>query len=77
MKHMNNKNILPDLLTIKQVATQFDVDDYTVRRWTWCGLLPTVKIAGRVLVDPLDIPTFIRNASKTKVGRTLKRKMTA
>jgi len=60
------------LLTVKQVAKQFDVDPFTVRRWIWSEILPVKKIAGRLLIDPIDIPTFIRNAQKSKVGNTLK-----
>lgn len=50
---------LPDLYSVADVASLFDVSKSTVSRWLKRGLLPCVRIGGRQYVEYSDLITAI------------------
>ena len=55
-----------DRLTIKQVASELEVDERTVRRWIKSGQLPYVgfDIRGRYLVARKDLDEFVKRRTE-------------
>ena len=53
-------------LTIKQVASELEVDERTVRRWIKSGQLPYVgyDIKGRYLVARSDLDEFVKKRTQ-------------
>jgi len=53
-------------LTIKQVASELEVDERTVRRWIKSGQLPYVgyDIRGRYLVTRADVDEFVKRRTQ-------------
>lgn len=49
-----------EALTIKEVSLKCKVEYRTVQHWIAKGLLPISEVKGKVLIDPLDVPTYIR-----------------
>ncbi len=47
-------------LTIQEVATKYHRSYRNVQRWLADGKLPYSEVKGNILIDELDIPTFIR-----------------
>lgn len=48
-------------LNIKDVAEIFGVNRYSVKRWIEAGMIPAIKINGRLYIDSQDVATFIQN----------------
>ena len=49
-----------ELLTIKQVTRELDVDDKTVRRWIKSGQLKATRdIVGRYTISRVDLNSFV------------------
>lgn len=58
----------PKLYTMKQVAHLCSCSVATVSRWMKCGVLPTVRIGGRVYVEHESLMACIRaNTRKSDV----------
>lgn len=53
-----------ELLTIKQVARQVQVDDKTVRRWIKAGKLSAIELGGRYRIAPADLRQFLEQHRK-------------
>jgi len=51
-------------LTIQEVADKTGYSYRNVQRWLSDGKLPYEVVKGNVLIDPQDIPTFIRLKQK-------------
>ena len=47
-------------LTIQEVADKCGVSYRNVQRWLAEGKLPFEEVKGNILIDPLDVPTYIR-----------------
>jgi excisionase family DNA binding protein len=60
-----------DRLTIKQVASELEVDERTVRRWIKSGQLPYVgyDIRGRYLVTRSDVDEFVKKRTQPDTDR--------
>lgn len=57
---------LNQLLTIEQVAKKIKRSTRTIERWIQFGKLPAIHIKNNILIDPIDIPSFIRLKVKSK-----------
>ncbi len=57
-----------DVLTIKEVARELEVDERTVRRWLASGELPYTgyDIKGRYLIARSDLNEFVRKRTQKK-----------
>lgn len=57
-------------LTIKQVASELEVDERTVRRWIKSGQLASIgfDIKGRYLVSRSDLDEFIRKRTAPRTS---------
>ncbi len=60
---------MTDLMTVKQVATFFDITPNNVYRWAARGVLERVKVGGRTYFRVSDIQTLVR---RPKMGRPRK-----
>jgi len=47
-------------LTIQEVADKCGVSYRNVQRWLAEEKLPYEEVKGNILIDPLDVPTYIR-----------------
>lgn len=47
-------------LSLSDVAKIFGINRYSVKRWVDAGLLPAIKINGRLYIEPKDLDTFIK-----------------
>lgn len=61
---------LPDLYSVADVATLFDVSKSTVSRWFKRGLLPCVRIGGRQYVEYSDLITAINQGKVTQPSKS-------
>ncbi len=58
-----------EVLTIKQVARELEVDDKTVRRWIKSGqLAATQDIVGRYKIARTDLDTFVERRRRQLRG---------
>lgn len=58
-----------ELLTIRQIARELDVDEKTVRRWVKSGQLKAEQdIVGRYKITRTDLNTFVENRKKQLRG---------
>lgn len=57
-----------DVLTIKEVARELEVDERTVRRWLASGELPYTgyDIKGRYLISRTDLNEFVRKRTQKR-----------
>lgn len=57
-----------DVLTIKEVARELEVDERTVRRWLASGELPYTgyDIKGRYLISRSDLNEFVRKRTQKR-----------
>ena len=57
-----------DVLTIKEVARELEVDERTVRRWLASGELPYTgyDIKGRYLIARSDLNEFVRKRTQKR-----------
>jgi excisionase family DNA binding protein len=55
---------LEKLLTADEVAEQLRLSRWTVYGWAREGILPSVRLGGRVLFDPGDIQAAIARAKQ-------------
>ncbi len=53
-------------LTIRQTAEFLQLNERTIRRWIDEGLLPAVRIAGTVRIDPADIAELPKEKSRQR-----------
>jgi excisionase family DNA binding protein len=64
---MNNiQNEINKLLTIQQVAKRLHKGVRTIERWVHDGKLPAIHIKHNILVDVLDLPTYLRVKKEKK-----------
>lgn len=54
--------IIPELLTLLDVANKLRVSPHTVRSWIRKGKLRPVRICRRLLFDPSEITRFLLEA---------------
>jgi excisionase family DNA binding protein len=57
-----------ELLSIKQVARQVNVDEKTVRRWIKAGELPAIELGGRYRIKPSELQAFLEKHRKQPRG---------
>lgn len=48
------------LFSVKETAEYFSVNQWSLYRWLYQGLLPYVKIGGRIRIDRDDIEAYIK-----------------
>jgi excisionase family DNA binding protein len=53
------------LWTVKETAEQLRVSERTLHTWTAEGLLPSVRLGGRVLYRPGDVETLVEKSVST------------
>jgi len=53
--------VMDQYYSIKQVASRFNVNPMTVRRWILSKLLPAIRLSGSYRISELDIDLFIAN----------------
>ena len=51
------------LLSLPETAARLSLSIRTVRRWATEGRFPIVRLGGRILVDPDELETWIRDRS--------------
>ncbi len=60
-----------EVLTIKQIARELDVDEKTVRRWIKSGqLIATQDIVGRYKINREDLDAYVEKKRKQLRGES-------
>ena len=58
-----------ELITAAEIGERLRVRPATVRLWTQDGIIPAVRITGKVIrYDVIEVITALRQRSKQKVG---------
>ena len=60
--------ILQKQLTMAEVADLLRVSVKTVSRYVAVGLIPSARVGRRILFDPGEIKTWLRNSSRRREG---------
>lgn len=58
----------PQLFDISETAKRLSVSEWTVRAWARAGVLETVKLGRRVLVNSQELTRLIQKGTRARVG---------
>ncbi len=54
----------PKYLTVKQVASELQVHEHTVRKYIKNGELPAIELGGQYRITPEDLQAFLKKHRK-------------
>lgn len=54
------QGLMENLITQKQAAKRIKVSFMSIQRWVKQGKVPYLRVKSKILIDPMDIPTYLR-----------------